>query len=74
VERLEWAIADWVLTTLVVQEDEPITLDGKAVPEAHTDKHPAPHLLSFCTHASQENLLQVRVDKKTNEIPVLHAK
>jgi predicted transposase YbfD/YdcC len=29
-----------------------------------------PHLLSVCTHKSQETLLQVRVSAKTNEIPI----
>lgn len=31
--------------------------------------HKTPHRLSFCTHNSQETLLQVRVWEKTNEIP-----
>jgi hypothetical protein len=30
-------------------------------------------LLSFCTHDSQETLLEVRVSEKTNEIPVAKA-
>lgn len=37
---------------------------------ATTGEQKAPHLLSFCTHHSQEILLQVRVDEKTNEIPI----
>src|SRR5205085_11016741 len=70
VEHLEWAIADWVHATLAAKADEPIALDGKTVRGARTDEQAAPHLLSFCTHDSQEILLQVRVDEKTNEIPV----
>ena len=35
--------------------------------------HQAPHLLSVSGHSSQETLLQVRVDGKTNEIPVAQA-
>ena len=31
---------------------------------------PAPHLLAFCTHHSQETFFQVRVEEKTNETPV----
>jgi predicted transposase YbfD/YdcC len=54
-EHLEWALADWIRATLVAQAD------GAQKP---------PHLLSFCTHHSQEILLQVRVDEKTNEIPI----
>jgi predicted transposase YbfD/YdcC len=69
-EHLEWAVADWVRATLTAAAAEPIALDGKAVRGARTDEHAAPHLLAFCTHDSQEILLQVRVDEKTNEIPV----
>ena len=50
--------------------DEPIALDGKSIRGAATGEQKAPHLLSFCTHHSQEILLQVRVDEKTNEIPI----
>lgn len=35
---------------------------------AGTQDQKAPHLLSFCTHHSQETLLQIRVGEKTNEI------
>jgi predicted transposase YbfD/YdcC len=69
-EHLEWALADWMRATLVAQADEPIALDGKSVRGARTGEQKAPHLLSFCTHHSQEILLQVRVDEKTNEIPI----
>ncbi len=31
-----------------------------------TAEHKAPHLLAFCTHDSQETLLQVRVSETTN--------
>ena len=69
VEHLEWAIADWVQATLAAKADEPIALDGKTVRGARTDEQAAPHLLAFCTHDSQEILLQVRVDEKTNAHP-----
>ena len=69
-EHLEWALADWMRATLVAQADEPIAVDGKSVRGARTGEQKAPHLLSFCTHHSQEILLQVRVDEKTNEIPI----
>jgi predicted transposase YbfD/YdcC len=69
-EHLEWALADWMRATLVAQADEPIAVDGKSVRGATTGEQKAPHLLSFCTHHSQEILLQVRVDEKTNEIPI----
>jgi predicted transposase YbfD/YdcC len=69
-EHLEWALADWIRATLVAQVDEPIALDGKSIRGATTGEQKAPHLLSFCTHHSQEILLQVRVDEKTNEIPI----
>jgi predicted transposase YbfD/YdcC len=70
VEHLEWALADWIRATLVAAADEPIALDGKSIRGATTGEQKAPHLLSFCTHHSQEILLQVRVDEKTNEIPI----
>jgi predicted transposase YbfD/YdcC len=69
-EHLEWALADWLRVTLHAQADDPIALDGKSVRGAATDKQKAPHLLSFCTHQSQEILVQVRVSEKTNEIPI----
>lgn len=71
-EQLEWAIADWVRATLQAAPDEPIALDGKTIRGAKQDGHSGPHLLSFCTHQSQEILLQMRVGDKTNEIPVAH--
>lgn len=69
-EQIEWALADWIRSTLQAKADDPIALDGKTVRGARTDEHPAPHLLSFRTHKSQETLLQVVVSEKTNEIPV----
>jgi predicted transposase YbfD/YdcC len=72
-EHLEWALADWVRATLVATDDDPIALDGKTVRGASAAGHTAPHLLSFCTHQSQEILLQVVVSEKTNEIPVAQA-
>ncbi len=47
--------------------------DGKVVRGAVTLTQPAPHLLSVSTHDTGETLLQVRVDDKTNEIPVAQA-
>ena len=70
VSQVEGALADWVRMTLVAPSDEPIALDGKTVRGAGTDDHKAPHLLSFCTHHSQETLLQILVGEKTNEIPI----
>jgi predicted transposase YbfD/YdcC len=72
-EQIEWALADWMRTTLQASPDDPIALDGKTVRGAGTTEHPAPHLLSFRTHHSQETLLQVAVSEKTNEIPVAQA-
>lgn len=40
---------------------------------ARTHEQAAPHLLSFCTHESQETLFEVRVAEKTHEIPVAKA-
>jgi len=45
-------------------------LDGTVVRGARTATQAAPHLLSVSTHTTQETLVQVRVDDKTNEIPV----
>lgn len=71
-EQLEWAIADWVRATLQAAPDEPLALDGKTIRGAKQAGHSGPHLLSFCTHHSQEVLLQMRVGDKTNEIPVAY--
>jgi predicted transposase YbfD/YdcC len=72
-EQIEWALADWIRSTLVAQPEDPIALDGKTVRGARTDAQAAPHLLSFRTYHSQETLLQVAVSEKTNEIPVAQA-
>ena len=55
-EHLEWTLADWMRATLVAEADEPIALDGKSIRGARTGEQKAPHLLSFCTHHSQEIL------------------
>ena len=70
---MEAAIGDWIRATLLAQPDEPIALDGKTVRGAKADEEKAPHLLSFCTHSTQETLLQIRVEEKTNEMPVAFA-
>ena len=67
---LERVLGTWIQTTLVAAADEPLALDGKTVRGARSVEQVAPHLLAFCTHHSQETLWQVRVDEKTNEIPV----
>jgi hypothetical protein len=72
-EQIEYALADWIRSTLQAQPDGPIALDGKTVRGARTAEGAAPHLLSFRTHQSQETLLQVAVCEKTNEIPVAQA-
>jgi predicted transposase YbfD/YdcC len=69
-DHFEWALASWVLHTRPIQDQEPIALDGKTICGAASGTDRAPHLLSFSTHGSGETLLQVRVDAKTNEIPV----
>src|SRR5712691_5492972 len=68
-DSLERVLAAWVQATLVAQPDEAIALDGKAMRGAISDGQDAPQLLAFCTHESQETLLQVWIDEKTNEIP-----
>ncbi|MDQ2829923.1 MAG: ISAs1 family transposase [Chloroflexota bacterium] len=55
---------------LTLRDREPVAFDGKVVHGAVTITQPAPHLLSVSTHDTGEPLLQVRVDDKTNEIPV----
>ena len=70
VSQVEGALADWIRMTLSASADDPIALDGKTVRGAGTDDQAAPHLLSFRTHHSQETLLQIEVEEKTNEIPM----
>lgn len=69
-EHVEWALASWMLHTRPPRDREPLALDGKTLCGATTGDERAPHLLSVSTHWSDETLLQVRVDAKTNEIPV----
>jgi predicted transposase YbfD/YdcC len=71
--QFEWALARWVRATLTTAEEDAVALDGKTVRGAASPGQVAPHLLAFCTHRSQETLLQVRVSEKTNEIPVAQA-
>jgi predicted transposase YbfD/YdcC len=66
-------LAIWVQATLVAKPDEPIALDGKTLRGARTGAESAPPVLAFCTHQSQETLLQVAVSEKTNAIPVAQA-
>lgn len=73
VEHLEWTLAAWVRATRAADDREPLALDGKTVRGAGTAQRAAPHLLAFCTHESQETLLQAPVGEKTNEIPVAQA-
>ncbi|HEY7951889.1 MAG TPA: ISAs1 family transposase, partial [Solirubrobacteraceae bacterium] len=77
VAELEWALAGWVRASRAVWEREALALDGKTVRGA-AGRQPdgtstAPHLLSVSGHQSHATLLQVRVDGKTNEIPVAQA-
>lgn len=67
---LERVPGSWVQATTMAAADEPLALDGKTVRGARVGEQAAPHLLSFVTHQSQETFFQVRVDEKTNEIPV----
>lgn len=73
VPAVEEVLSRWIQATLHAAPDEPLALDGKTVRGARSGEQAAPHLLSFCTHESQETLLQVRVSEKTNEIPVAKA-
>jgi predicted transposase YbfD/YdcC len=67
---IEHVLGTWVQATTLAPADEPLALDGKTVRGARTGQQTAPHLLAFVTHRSQETFFQVRVDEKTNEIPV----
>ncbi len=69
-QAVEEVLGRWIQATLHAAVDEPIALDGKTLRGARKGAQAAPHLLSFCTHDSQETLFQVRVSEKTNEIPV----
>lgn len=67
---IEGVLGRWVQATTAAPADEPLALDGKTVRGARLGEQAAPHLLAFVTHQSQETFFQVRVDEKTNEIPV----
>jgi predicted transposase YbfD/YdcC len=67
---IERVLGRWVQATATAPADEPLALDGKTVRGARSGEQVAPHLLAFVTHQSQETFWQVRVDEKTNEIPV----
>jgi predicted transposase YbfD/YdcC len=69
-EHVEWVLASWVQATLQAAPTAPLVADGKTVRGAATAAG-TPHLLSFSTADTQETVLQVRVDSKTNEIPVV---
>jgi predicted transposase YbfD/YdcC len=77
VAELEWALAGWVRATCPGPAREALALDGKTVRGAvlvqPDGTSQAPHLLSVSGHESHETLMQVRVDGKTNEIPVAQA-
>lgn len=73
VEQIEAVLATWIAATRPANDTEAVALDGKTVRGARTLHDAAPHLLAFCTHETQETLLQVRVSDKTNEIPVAQA-
>jgi predicted transposase YbfD/YdcC len=77
VVEFEWALAGWVRATGTGPAREAVALDGKTVRGAALVQPDgtslAPHLLSVSGHQSQETLIQVRVDGKTNEIPVAQA-
>ena len=77
VAELEWALAGRVRATRAAREREALAFDGKTVRGAALlqpdGTRQAPHLLSVSGHESQETLIQVRVDGKTNEIPVAQA-
>jgi len=73
-EHLEWALAAWMRATRPSEDREAVAVDGKTVRgAAPAPDQAAPHLLAFCTHESQETLLQAPVGEKTNEIPVAQA-
>lgn len=71
--QLEAALSGWIQATRPADDTEAVAVDGKSVRGAAADGQSAPHLLAFCTHETQETLLQVRVSDKTNEIPVAQA-
>jgi predicted transposase YbfD/YdcC len=60
-----------VQASTTATSQEPLAFDGKARRAARSGQQRAPHLLAFCTHHSQETFFQIRVDEKTNEIPIV---
>src|SRR5579875_430049 len=70
VVSIEAVLATWTQESRTETGAEAVAYDGKTVRGAATGGDRAPHLLSFVTHQTQETLLQVAVDDKTNEIPV----
>jgi hypothetical protein len=68
VAHVERALASWVQQTRPLRDRAAVALDGKTVRGARTPTQAAPPLLSVSTHTTQETLVQVRVDDKTNEI------
>jgi predicted transposase YbfD/YdcC len=70
---IEQVLGTWIQATLAAPAEEPLALDGKTLRGARSGEQAAPHLLALCTHHSQETLWQVRVNKKTNEIPIAQA-
>jgi len=73
VVHLEAALAAWVQGSAQAEEHEALAWDGKAGRGAASAGGAAPHLLSVSTHRTHEPLVQVRVDEKTNDIPVARA-
>jgi predicted transposase YbfD/YdcC len=67
---IERVLGRWLQASATAPADEPLALDGKTVRGARSGEQVTPHRLSFVTHQSQETFWQVRVDEKTNEIPV----
>jgi hypothetical protein len=72
-DSLERVLAAWVAATLESDTNEAIALDGKALRGVRSGEQEAPYLLAFCTHESQQTLLQAWIHEKTNEIPVAKA-
>lgn len=67
---IEQVLGKWMQATTMAPAEEPLALDGKTVRGARTEEQAPPHLLAFVTHQSQETFFQLRVEEKTNEIPV----
>ena len=66
VQVVDDVLGRWIQATLQATAEDPIALDGKTVRGARTAEGIAPHLLSFCTHDSQETLFEVR-ESRENE-------